>query len=282
MTDDIIRLVEGALAANDPARFDEALRSVEGALRNAPDPWLEHMRGRLLAALGRHDEALGAQLHALELNDGIAAAHYSAGLLFAERGREAEAARHWERAIQLEPRHVDALYNLGQAHYSRGDYPRALALWRAASAVAADDFEIAKKVVQAERALERWDDANRSMQRLFEVWQRSSDPNVRNLHEVVVDQFTVAGRRVLASEMLRPRDPDLYYETTFHVYNESGKAVMTVQLESSQYGREHGVPYLVGINTPTGHESIGPTFSAKPSYRSMKEIAVRVIGERLA
>jgi tetratricopeptide (TPR) repeat protein len=245
------------------------------------DPWREHLRGRVLSALGRADDALESQMRALEMDDAIPDAHYSAGVLLADQGRQSEAMAHWRRAAELDPRHIDAHYNLAQAHYDRREPGEALVHWRAAHALAPDDFEILKKVVQAERALERWDDANRSMQALFELWQRSPDPDVRALHEVVVDQFEVAGHRVLASETLRPRDPELHYETTFRVFDGSNRVVMTAQLESSRYGRDRGIPFLMGVNTAEGHAAIGPTFAVKPSYRSVKEIARRVIGERL-
>ncbi len=206
-----------------------------------------------------------------------AAAAYSAGLRCADQGLTDEAIQHWQRAVTLEPRHADAQYNLAQAFYNRGEFVSALTHWQAALDVLPNDFETIKKIVQTQRALGRWDDANSSMMQLFDAYNQSRDEAVIELFEVTVEQFTVSNQRVMASEMLRPRDPDLYYETVFRVLDDQNVTVMTVQLESSQYGRDTGAPYIIGVTTAAGHQAIGPVFNTKPSYQSVREIAVRLI-----
>ena len=206
-----------------------------------------------------------------------AESEYSAGLQCADQGLTDEAIQHWQQAVTLEPRHADAHYNLAQAFYNRGEYAPALTHWQAALGALPNDFETIKKIVQTQRALQHWDDANSSMVQLFEAYNQSRDPAVSELFEVTVEQFTVSNQRVMASEMLRPRDPDLYYETVFRVLNLQHAVVMTVQLESSQYGRDTGAPYIIGITTAAGHQAVGPVFNTKPSYQSVREIAVRLI-----
>lgn len=76
-------LLDDALAAGDEAEaaltlyaaylavgdYEDGLRRVEADLREAPeDPYLLHMQGRLLAAVGRYDEALAAYGRAFEVN----------------------------------------------------------------------------------------------------------------------------------------------------------------------------------------------------------------------
>ncbi len=277
----LFREYQAAVSSKDTDRLSRFLEDLDSALAVEESAPLHHLRGLVLDSLERPEEALNAQLRALTLDERLTAAHYSAGLLLSEQGREADAIRHWERAVQLEPDHADAHYNLGQAFYNRAAFTQALGHWETAHRLLPEDFAAIKKIVQAQRALERWDDANNSMARLFEVWQRSADPAVRELFDVAVDQFTVIGHRVLATEMLRPRDSDLYYATTFHVLNDQNQTTMTVQLESSQYGRERGAPYLIGINTAAGHQSVGPVFNTKPSYESVKEIALQLITAHL-
>ena len=116
---------------------------------------------------------------------------------------------------------------------------------------------------------------------LFDAYVHSQDPAVCALFEVTVEQFTVSNQRVMAAEMLRPRDPDLYYETVFRVLNDQNITIVTVQLESSQYGRDTGAPYIIGVTTAAGHQAVGPVFNTKPSYQSVRAIAVRLIESRV-
>jgi len=277
VTEAVEAIVLAAIQSNDPVQLAEALATVDAATPDWGDAMADHLRGRLLGALGRHEEALSAQLAAIGRDESLAAAHYSAGVLLADLGREEEAAQHWARAAALDPDQIDALYNLAQYHYDRGEFEPALDHWQAAMRLAPDDVEILKKIVQAERALERWDDANHSMQRLVDAWNRSPDPQVRALNEVVTDQFLVGGLRVMAAEMLRPANPALHHETTFRLFDRTGKPVMSVQLESSQYGRERGVPYVIGVTTPAGHRTTGQVFTAKPSYQILKPLAIALM-----
>lgn len=266
-----------ALQSGDLDALHLALHELEGAIRAEETPQAQHLRGLLLERLERTDEALSAQRRALALEERFPEAHYSAGLLLADHGFEGDAARHWQRAVELAPDYVDAWYNLGQLLYGRREFGLALEAWQHAAALVPNDFEITKKIVQAQRALSLWDEASATMQTLFDIYHSSADPAVRELYEVVVDQFIASEHLVMAAEMLRPRSPDLHYETVFYVLNNSGERVMTVQLESSQYGRENGVPYILGISTDKGHQSIGPTFAVKPSYASLKPLAVQAI-----
>jgi tetratricopeptide (TPR) repeat protein len=278
MTDALVQ-ARAALQSGDARAIQNALDAISAASNLALE---QHLRGRLLAALGRIEDAMVAQERALKLQDEFAEAHYSLGVLLAERGREPEAMHHWERAVELQPNHVDALYNLGQMHYNHAEFTQALESWSAARGFAPNDFEILKKNVQAERALEHWDEANATMADLFRSWQTSADPTVRDLYEVTVDQFEVAQHRVMASEMLRPRQNDLWYETVFRVFNADNSVLLTVQLESSQIGRELGVPYVLGINTAGGHQNLGMTFTTKPSYDSLKPLVETAIARALS
>lgn len=177
---------------------------------------------------------------------------------------------------------VDALYDAAQKSYLDGDFQAALSGWRAALALAPGDFEIKKKVVQASFALGDHEGGEAALDVLREAWRASADPAVQGLDEVVIDQLRVDGLRVYAYETLRPRSPELHYAVTWRVFDAEGRVIMTAQLESSAYGREVGVPFVFGVNTPRGHATTGPSFSGRPPYLAVREIAVQQIQKGLA
>lgn len=177
---------------------------------------------------------------------------------------------------------VDALYDAAQKSYLEGDFQAALRDWQAALALAPGDFEIQKKLVQAHFALGDHEGGEAALSALREAWRTSADPAVQGTDEVVIDQLRVDGLRVYAYETLRPRSPELHYALTWRVFDAEGRVMMTAQLESSAYGREVGVPFVFGVNTPRGHATTGPSFSARPPYLAVREIAVQQIQKGLA
>lgn len=172
---------------------------------------------------------------------------------------------------------VDALYDEAQRRYLEGDFQGARAGWEAAHALAPSDVEIQKKIVQACFALGDAEAGERALAALHEGWRQSAVPEVRAWKEVVIDQLQVAGHRVWAYEALLPPTGDLSYVLTWRVLDPQGRVLMTVQLESSAYGREVGVPYVLGINTARGHATVGPMFASRPPYLVLRELAVRQI-----
>lgn len=68
-------------------------------------------------------------------------------------GNVKEAAARFDRALQVNKKHVDAAYNAGQSYYDLDDYANAAARWETAVKLAPEDFQVAKKLVQAYVAL---------------------------------------------------------------------------------------------------------------------------------
>jgi tetratricopeptide (TPR) repeat protein len=66
--------------------------------------------------------------------------------------RDKDAVAHLDRAFKADPQLTDAAYNAGQGYYNRKDFRTAAERWQAAAALAPDDFQTAKKLVQAYRA----------------------------------------------------------------------------------------------------------------------------------
>ena len=246
-----------------------------------PQALTHHARGRTLSALGHDAQALEAHLCALEIDPKLAAARYSAGLILADQGREDEAIKHWEETLRLEPKHTDALYNLGQAMYNQGRFEAALKHWLAARALVPDDFEIAKKLVQAYNALGQPDDADRALEELVRLWGSSPNERVGALSDVIIDQIVVAGHRIFVHETLRPAHRDLWDVTSFRALNRDGKVILSVQLESGEYGREHGVPFVLSLRTARGYRVLEVAFASKPTYRQLKPLALEVLEQEL-
>ncbi|MCE9572828.1 MAG: hypothetical protein K8W52_06700 [Deltaproteobacteria bacterium] len=184
----------------------------------------------------------------------------------------------WEAIAAADPADVDALYDAGQARYLRGELAEALDCWTRARARAPGDFGIAKKQVQALHGLARHADAEALMREVRALWRASADPAVQLVDEVVVDQFAVAGASVHASETLRPRDPRAYALQTFRVV---GGPAITVRVETSDYARERGTPYVLSVARGRDYRVVG-TRAELPAYPELKAIAIQLITAALA
>ncbi|MBK8938288.1 MAG: tetratricopeptide repeat protein [Polyangiaceae bacterium] len=187
----------------------------------------------------------------------------------------------WSQKAKGSPPDPDAAYNAGQYLYNRKRFEEALAMWRVAKAATPDDFDAAKKIVQALNALGRHDEAARELGEVRRIFQTSTDERVKKQSNVVIDQLVVAGRAVMVLEMLVPNDPTLHYHWTARVDDGSGKKVaFTVQLESSAYGRESGMPFLTGVTRPAGHASF-EGYKALPPYGEWRATATKRIEAEL-
>lgn len=172
---------------------------------------------------------------------------------------------------------VDQLYDDAQRAYLEGDFAGALAGWSRALSLAPDDVEIKKKLVQTHFALGNGEAGEAALDTLRQAIADSADPVVQGWREVVIDQLQVGGQRVFAFEILRYDSADLYYVLVWRLLDGGGKVQMTVQVESSAYGREKGVPFVMGVNTARGHATTGPMFSSRPPYLALRELAVKLI-----
>ena len=108
-----------------------ALKQAQLALfegrKDDADPWLEKMvawdpsagsyqiKGRMLHALGRLDEAIVSLEQALTFDPNDASSHYTLALLYGELGRAADARAELQKTVELDPMLGRAWYNLGLA-----------------------------------------------------------------------------------------------------------------------------------------------------------------------
>lgn len=90
-------------------------------------------RGNILAAFGRHKEAIGDFNRALQINPREAVLYYNRGLSYAITGNTAAARQDYARAMQLNPAYIkrqvpydEGLLMLGTTAYDEGDIERAI------------------------------------------------------------------------------------------------------------------------------------------------------------
>jgi tetratricopeptide (TPR) repeat protein len=91
--------------------------------------------GKVLAALGRHDEALPCFQEALALRPEVALTHQRIGTALCALGRANEAAPHFEAALRLSPGDPAAHVNMGTVLLDRGLSAEAMGYFRKALAL---------------------------------------------------------------------------------------------------------------------------------------------------
>ena len=109
----------------DDWRLDEMRQLNAGA-----EQYLQ--RGLALAAAGRLDQAVEADLQALKIDPSLTLAHVNLISLYARLGRPDEAERHFQSAIALAPNRADAYYNYGVLLVQLHRHPEALQAFRKA------------------------------------------------------------------------------------------------------------------------------------------------------
>lgn len=276
-----------AAEQKDGDAIERALDDIRARIAARPDAGAHYVHGKILLLLGWDAEARLALDEALSLLPGYAPAHYTYGNLLSKAGRDDEAIEHWEAAVAADARHVDALYNLGQARYNRGEFEAALLCWDKAQALVPQDLEVRKKVIQAQHALGQYDAAALGLEVLAALY-RENPPEAGELGdrplEAVIDQFRIGGKQVYVYKLLTPAVHDMDYVYSFRLVEDTDthKVLCSVQLESSAYGRERGVPYLLAISTEVTHQLLGPSFTTLPPYEELRELAVAALREALA
>ena len=259
--------------------LDKALAELDALIAKTPQNAEAHYaRGWVLSHQGKDEPAVVAYDKAFALDKTLADAAYNAGVVLARLGRAKDAADHFDRALIANPKLVDAAYNAGQSYYDQKKFAKAAERWRAASIMAPDDFQIAKKLVQAYVAL--GDDAKAAKARdiVYTLWRTAKDPAVSKLRSYVYDQFEVGSYRVYAYEAF-DASGDLAYVYQFTV-TDKDKVLGSINLETSAASREQGVPYLLGMDKGGSHTTLGVTWNRLPDYRTLKAEATKAIKAR--
>jgi hypothetical protein len=155
-------------------------------------------------------------------------------------------------------------------------------MWKIALQARPDDFDAAKKIVQSLNALGRHEDAEAAKQEVKRIFTVSSAPGVKQQNEFVIDQLVVDGRKVMIRETIEPKDPTLHNHWTAMVLAPDGKTPeLTVQLESSAYGRERGVPFINGMTRGSTHATWGGQYGELPAYAAWRTAAIEKIASEV-
>ncbi len=202
-------LQKAVAAPKDQAALKERLQEIDTELARNSNLALGHYtRGWILSHAGRNEESVAAYDRATALDPKFGDAWYNAGVVLHGMGRDQEALDRWRAALKADPSNADAAYNLGQVSYNRRDFTAALDYWQRARTLVPEDFGAAKKVLQAQNALARWEDAEITRREVFRLHKESKDPKVRALTEYAFDQFDVATVHVFAYETFEPAGED--------------------------------------------------------------------------
>lgn len=120
-------------------RFNEAERLFKRIVDADADNYQALMMlGLCRRGTGQFESALKCLKKAAELGDGSAATHYYHGRMLAELGRDDEAREALAQAVALDPNHVEARTMMGVLSIQRGDLARAISELRVALRARAD------------------------------------------------------------------------------------------------------------------------------------------------
>ncbi|MEO7096415.1 MAG: tetratricopeptide repeat protein [Polyangiales bacterium] len=261
----------------DPAALADALAKLDDLVKTQPKQADAHYaRGWVLSRLERGDEAVAAYDKAFALDKKLADAAYNAGVVLARAGKQKDAVARFDKALTADPKLVDAAYNAGQGYYDLKQFAKAAERWTAAQKLVPDDFNTAKKLVQAYMALGKAAEAAKARDKVFALKKASTDPGIVKMKSFVFDQFDVGKLHIFVFEAF-DTSGDLAYVYQFQV-TESDKPIGSVNLETSAVIREQGVPFLLGMDKGDKHT----TFSDKawkklPAYKDIKAIAIEKI-----
>lgn len=263
-------------------RLTELLSQIDAGLAQMASAQGHIARGRVLSQLGRMTDAVTAFQAALGLaQEGPhrGEAQRLLGNALASLGHDAEAIQLWEATLRENPDDADVRYNLAQAQYSQGLFSTALVNWQRVVEQEPADFLTLRKVVQALHSLERYKEAETVRKMLVALWRKSDDPRARLLREYVVEQFRVGPFVVHAVETVNPANPDFFSVFAFRLYDSHGHVVpFEVLFETSDYARQTGVPYVLGVRNKGRFKGLSTT-SQLPPYADLRKTAINLIQE---
>jgi len=265
-------ILEKAVATpTDKDALKERLQELETALGGRTDVALgEYSRGWILSHLGRNEESVAAYDRATALNPKMGGAWYNAGVLLSDMGRIPEAIEHYKESLRVDPSYTDAAYNLGQIFYNQKDFVTALDWWQKARTLSPEDFGAVKKVLQAQNALGRWEDAEVTREEVFRLHRESKDASIRVLKEYCFDQFDIDKLHVFAYETFEPAGEDavLY---TFRATWPDAKVIGVVTIVN--LGKEPTKPGPCRLDVKVGGKKSGDPVRLKslPDYPALKE-----------
>jgi len=273
-----IALLRGAMEKeNDPAALADSLAKLDDLVKREPKQAdAQYARGWVLSRLGKTDDAVAAYDKAIVLDKRLADAAYNAGVILARAGKQKDAVARFDKALVADPKHADAAYNAGQGYYDLKQFAKAAERWSTAQQLAPDDFNTAKKLVQAYTALGKTAEAAKARDKVFALKKAATDPGLVRMKSYVFDQFDVGKHHIFVYEAF-DTSGDIAYVYQFQV-TEADKPIGSVNLETSAVIREQGVPFILGMDKGDKHSTFGDkTWKTLPAYKDIKAIAIAKI-----
>jgi len=278
-TPEALVILERAMEGEkNPKVLTKALEDLDALIQKNPKSSDAHYaRGWVLSRTGKNNnESVASYDKAFELDARLADAAYNAGVVLGRTGDTKGAITRFERALKANPKHVDAAYNAGQSSYDLGDFVKAAASWETAAKLSPDDFQIAKKLVQAYVGLDKSDKLKKARDRVFAMWRAGKDADVKKLKSYVYDQFAAGKYHVLVYEAF-DTSGDLAYVWRAKIALKD-KVIGSVNLETSSVLRENGVPYILGVDKDGEHMTVAEhSWKKLPEYAAFKGLVKKMI-----
>lgn len=262
--EEVTAILQQVAAENDPAKLEEAMRQADAlAARAADDATVHFARGWLLSRLKRISESIDAYRTALALRPGFTEAHYNLGVMFTAAGDREASIREFDEAVRLDPDHTDALYNCGQANYDLERYGTALARWRTLKKLTPDNFQVARKILQALNALGLAEEAALARDEAIGIWREKRDPDAAKLTQFCFDQIPLPPGRVFAYELFEPAADGLLWKLL--VTGPDGKTRHVIRFSATADGG-------FALTPPEGSGLEPRVFAERPAWREVKPI----------
>ena len=267
-----IEILERAIAnQKSKASLTAALAELDALIaKNPKDADAHYARGWILSRTKKDDEAVAAYDKAFELDARLADAAYNAGVVLGRMGNAKEAVIRFERTLKVNKKHVDAAYNAGQSYYDLEDFANAAARWETAAKLAPDDFQIAKKLVQAYVALAKAPKIKTARARVFAMWKAGKDPD--GTKSYVHDQFKAGKYHIYVHEGFDPGDVGFVYQAKITA---GDKQLGTIVLEPT--GSQYVITVAKGSEKATLSQH---AYKRAPDYSAFKALAQKLIAER--
>ena len=136
-----------AVSAYQEKKFSKAKVICAAILKDTPDhAACLHLMGVAEYNLGHMDEAEILIRKSLDLNPCFAEMHYSFAKVLAAHGKHNEALAEYKRTLELKPQHADAYYGLGKTFRALGQLQQAMQAYRQAINVKPDYAEVLNSI----------------------------------------------------------------------------------------------------------------------------------------
>ena len=267
-----IEILERAIAnQKSKASLASALTELDALIaKNPKDADAHYARGWILSRTRKDEDAVVAYDKAFELDASLADAAYNAGVVLGRMGNAKEAVVRFERTLKVNAKHVDAAYNAGQSYYDLDDFANAAARWETAAKLAPDDFQIAKKLVQAYVALAKAPKIKTARARVFAMWKAGKDPD--GTKSYVYDLYKAGKYHIHVHEGFDPPDVGFVYQAKITIGDKQPGSIM---LEPT--GSQYVITVVKGSEKATLSQY---AYRKPPEYSAFKALAQKLIAER--